>query len=339
MVSIFLRSLAYNVLFYALLVFWILVAVPTFLMPRRAFMAVAKTWARSSVWLMRVICNTKLEVRGLEKIPDGPLIVASKHQSMWETFALMPFFDAPLFIYKRELAWIPFFGWYLMKSGMIGVDRSGGLRSLMEMARRAPKEIRSGRQLIIFPEGTRTPVGAPPDYMTGVGQIYTSSGVPCLPVALNSGLFWPRRTFMRYPGTLVVEFLDPLPAGLTRKEFIVRIATVIEAATNRLVEAAREEQAQLFGRVPSAPSGKKSSFSYLLPLWEKVSREAPDEGSAHPRRQPLTRPTRFSVSAFPEIGVIYAAAAAPIARQHAGPDISMQGRELPQSSVTSPIDA
>ena len=257
MVLIFLRSLVYNVLFYALLVFWILVALPTFLMPRRAFMAVAKAWARSSVWLMRVVCNTRLEVRGLEKIPDGPLIVASKHQSMWETFALMPFFDAPLFIYKRELAWIPFFGWYLMKSGMIGVDRSGGLRSLMEMARRAPKEIRSGRQLIIFPEGTRTPVGAPPDYMTGVGQIYANSGVPCLPVALNSGLFWPRRTFMRYPGTLVVEFLDPLPAGLNRKEFTVRISTVIEAATNRLVEAARQEQAQLFGVVPSAPSGKK----------------------------------------------------------------------------------
>jgi len=256
MVSIFLRSLVYNVLFYVLLVFWNIVAIPTFLMPRRAFMAVAKMWARSSVWLLRVVCNTRLEVRGREKIPAGPLIVASKHQSMWETFALMPYFDAPLFIYKRELAWIPFFGWYLMKSRMIGVDRGGGMRSLMDMARRAPKEIRSGRQLIIFPEGTRTPVGAPPDYMTGVGQIYASSGVPCQPVALNSGLFWPRRTFMRYPGTLVVEFLDPLPAGLTRKEFIVRIATVIEAATNRLVETAREEQAQLFGVVPSAPAKK-----------------------------------------------------------------------------------
>src|SRR6187549_3503852 len=142
MVSIFLRSLVYNVLFYVLLVFWNIVAIPTFLMPRRAFMAVAKMWARSSVWLMRVICNTRLEVRGRENIPPGPLIVASKHQSMWETFALMQFFDAPLFIYKRELAWIPFFGWYLMKSGMIGVDRGGGMRSLMDMARRAPKEIR-----------------------------------------------------------------------------------------------------------------------------------------------------------------------------------------------------
>ena len=92
--------------------------------------------------------------------------------------------------------------------------------------------------------------------MTGVGQIYANSGVPCIPVALNSGLFWPRRTFMRYPGTLVVEFLDPLPPGLTRKDFIARIMVSIEAATNRLVEVARGEQAQLFGRVPGPASMK-----------------------------------------------------------------------------------
>src|ERR1700719_3613358 len=150
MVSIFLRSLAYNVLFYALLVFWILIAIPTFLMPRRAFMTVAKAWARSSVWLMRVICNTKVEYRGLEKIPNGPLIVASKHQSMWETFALLQFFDQPLYILKRELQWIPFFGWYLIKSNMIGVDRSAGGRSLLVMARRAGEAVRRGRQLVIF---------------------------------------------------------------------------------------------------------------------------------------------------------------------------------------------
>jgi 1-acyl-sn-glycerol-3-phosphate acyltransferase len=256
MVSIFLRSLIYNVLFYVLLVLWMLVAIPTFLLPRRIFMRVAKAWARSNIWLMSLICHIKVEYRGVEKIPKGPLIVASKHQSMWETFALLQFFDAPLFIYKRELGWIPFFGWYLMKSKMIGVDRDGGMRSLMEMARRAPKEIRSGRQLIIFPEGTRSPVDATPNYMTGVGQIYASAGVPCIPVALNSGLFWPRRTFMRYPGTLVVEFLDPLPPGLARKEFIARIKTSIEDATKRLVDAARQEQAQLFGRVRSSASVK-----------------------------------------------------------------------------------
>ena len=256
MVSIFLRSLVYNVLFYALLVFWLLIAIPTYLMPPRAFMAVAKAWARSSIWLMRVICNTRVEYRGLEKIPKGPLIVASKHQSMWETFALLQFFDQPLFIVKRELKWIPFFGWYLMKSNMIGVDRSAGGRALLAMARRAGEEVRRGRQLIIFPEGTRTAVDAPPHYKTGVAQIYVDCGVTCMPVALNSGLFWPRRTFMRYPGTLVVEFLDPLPPGLPRREFIARISRLIEDATKRLVETARGEQAQLFGRVPGSASAK-----------------------------------------------------------------------------------
>src|ERR1700694_3883342 len=133
MVLIFLRSLVYNVLFYAMLICWMIVAIPTYAMPRWAIVAVARNWGRSSIWLLRVVCKVKVEYRGLEKIPKGPLIVASKHQSMWETFALMQFFDAPLFIYKRELAWIPFFGWYLMKAKMIGVDRSGGLRSLMSI--------------------------------------------------------------------------------------------------------------------------------------------------------------------------------------------------------------
>ena len=252
MVSIFLRSLIYNVAFYLLLSFWVIVAIPTYLMPRWAIMSIARNWGRSSIWLLRVICKVKVEYRGIEKIPQGPLIVASKHQSMWETFALLQFFDQPLYILKRELKWIPLFGWYLSKANMIGVNRGAGGRSLVEMARRAGEEVRRGRQLIIFPEGTRTAVDAAPRYKTGVAQVYVDCGVTCLPVALNSGLFWPRRTFMRYPGTLVVEFLDPLPPGLTRDEFLARISTAIEEATNRLVEVGRREQAQLFGRVPGS---------------------------------------------------------------------------------------
>jgi len=248
MASIFLRSLIYQVLFYALLVFWILVAIPTFLFPPRVFMAVAKAWGTSSIGLMRVVCNTRFEVRGIENIPAGPLVVASKHQSMWETFALLQFFEWPLFIYKRELGRIPFFGWYLMKSKMIEVDRKGGVRALLDMAKRAKAEMqRHNRQLIIFPEGTRRPVGAPPDYKSGVAQIYALCGVPCLPVALNSGLFWPRRTFLRYPGTLVVEFLDPVPPGLQRNEFLTEISGRIEAATDRLVAEGRAEQAEIMG--------------------------------------------------------------------------------------------
>jgi 1-acyl-sn-glycerol-3-phosphate acyltransferase len=252
MVSIFLRSLVYNVLFYLLLAFWVILGIPTYVMPRRGIITIAQCWARSSIWLMRVVCNTKVEYRGVEKIPKGPLIVASKHQSMWETFALLQFFPEPLYILKRELKWIPLFGWYLVKTNMIGVVRGAGGRSLIEMARRAGEEVRRGRQLIIFPEGTRTAVDAPPRYKSGVAQVYVDCGVTCLPVALNSGLFWPRRTFMRYPGTIVVEFLDLLPPGLTRHEFIAQVSTVIDTATNRLVEAGRQEQAQLFGRVPSS---------------------------------------------------------------------------------------
>jgi 1-acyl-sn-glycerol-3-phosphate acyltransferase len=256
MFSIFLRSLIYNVLFYLNLAFWIIVSLPTFLMPRSAILTLARYWARTSIWLLRIICNIKVEYRGVEKIPKGPLIVASKHQSMWETFALLQFFDQPLFILKRELKWIPLFGWYVIKANMIGVNRSAGGRSLLQMVRRAGEQVRRGRQLIIFTEGTRRPVGAPPRYKSGVALIYVDCGVTCLPVALNSGLFWPRRTFMRYPGTMVVEFLDPLPPGLSRDEFLTRVSAAIEETTNRLVEVARREQARLFDRVPGSASAK-----------------------------------------------------------------------------------
>jgi 1-acyl-sn-glycerol-3-phosphate acyltransferase len=252
MVSIFLRSLLFNLLFYPNFVFWALVALPTLAMPRKALLRVANWWAQSNIVMMRVICNIKVEYRGTEKIPKGPLIVAAKHQSMWETISLLHFFDAPFFVLKRELLRIPIFGQYLMKADMVAIDRSSGRQALMKIAKRAGEEVRRGRQVVIFPEGTRRPPGAPPDYKAGVALIYADCGVPCLPVALNSGLFWPRRTFMRYPGTLVVEFLDPLPPSLPRGEFLSRVQSVIEEATDRLVAAGQAEQARLFGRVPQA---------------------------------------------------------------------------------------
>ena len=248
MAAIFLRSLVFNILFYLVFLSWAIVALPTFAMPRGAMLRVANWWAQSNIFLMRTICKIKVEFRGVEKIPKGPLIVASKHQSMWETISLLRFFEAPFFAVKRELLFIPLFGLFLLKTRMIAIDRSAGGRALIRMARRAVEEVRSGRQFVIFPEGTRKAVGAPPQYKGGLGLIYVDCGVPCLPVALNSGLFWPRRTFMRYPGTLVVEFLDPLPPGLPRDQFLERVQTVIEAATNRIVAAGQAEQAKLFRR-------------------------------------------------------------------------------------------
>lgn len=251
MVSIFLRSLLFNILFYPNFVFWAIVALPTLAMPRKALLRVANWWAQSNIILMRIVCNIRVEYRGVEKIPMGPLIVAAKHQSMWETISLLHFFDEPFFVLKRELLRIPLFGQYLVKANMVAIDRSSGARALKQVMRRAAEEVKHGRQFVIFPEGTRRPPGAPPDYKGGVALIYADCGVPCLPVALNSGLFWPRRTFLRYPGTLVVEFLDPLPPGLPRDAFMTRIESVIEEATNRLVAAGQAEQAQLFGRVPA----------------------------------------------------------------------------------------
>ena len=250
MASIFLRSLVFNILFYLVFLFWAVVALPTFVMPRAALLRVASWWARSSIFLMRVICNIKVEFRGVEKIPKGPLIVASKHQSMWETISLPMFFEAPFFAVKRELLFIPLFGLFMIKADMIAIDRTAGGRALIAMARRAREEVLRGRQFVIFPEGTRTAPGAPPQYKAGVGMVYVDCGVPCLPVALNSGLFWPRRTFMRYPGTLVVEFLDPIPPGLKREEFLTRLESVIEEATGRIVAAAQAEQKELFGGIP-----------------------------------------------------------------------------------------
>ena len=236
------RSLLFNVLFYANLIAWSLAIVPTLVMPRKAIIRAAQAWARSNLWLMRATVGTTVEFRGLERIPPGGLLVAAKHHSFWETFALATLFDDPVFILKRELMWIPFFGWYLWKAGMIPVNRKKGSLALVEMNRRARQEVRRGRQILIFPEGTRRPPGAEPAYKFGIAHLYANFGVPCLPVALNSGLFWPRRRFLRRPGTIVVEILAPLAPGLPRDQFFQEVRDRIETASQRLL---REGRAQL----------------------------------------------------------------------------------------------
>lgn len=245
MVSIFIRSLLFNIGFYLSLAVHIIVAIPTFLLPRQAILGVAKSWSRSMIWMLRVICNIHVEYRGRDKVPAGPLLVASKHQSAWETIALLQLFDQPLFILKRELTWLPFFGWYLLKAQMIPVNRASGVKALTQMTTLARQRVVGGRQLIIFPEGTRRPVDAEPRYKFGVAQVYVDCKVQCLPVALNSGLFWPRRTFLRFPGTVIVEFLDIIPPGLARDEFLAEVSEKIESASTRLIAEGRAEQARL----------------------------------------------------------------------------------------------
>lgn len=233
------RSAAFHCLFYLNTMVWLVVGVPTFLMPYRAVISVAKAWGRVNLFLLRVVAGIDFEIRGRERIPSGPIIVASKHQSTWETFALLPLFDDPFFILKRELQWIPVFGWLTVKGRMVPVDRKKGSQALAAMAERARIELSRQRQLIIFPEGTRRPAGAEPRYKYGVAHLYAAEGVPCVPVALNSGLFWPRRSLRLRPGTIVVEFLDPIMAGLDKDVFFARLQEAIETATARLIAEAQ----------------------------------------------------------------------------------------------------
>ena len=242
---ILIRSILYNLLFYLNLLALMMVALVTLVMPRWGILGMAKFWGRTSVWLLRVICGTKVEFRGLEKIGHGPLLVAAKHQSTWETFALLSLFDDFTFIIKRELTWIPLFGWFAIKGGMISVNRGAGQQALNDMAERARAEIHKGRQLVIFPEGTRRAPGAEPRYKFGVAKLYAEIGAPYIPIALNSGLFWPRRRFLRLPGTIVVEVLDPIPPGLGPDEFLRRLQDDIETATARLLAEGRAELKRL----------------------------------------------------------------------------------------------
>ena len=236
---ILVRSIAFNVLFYLNTLVYLVVALPTFFMPYRAIIAVAKSWGRVNLVLLRVVTGIDCEVRGREKIPKGPIIVAAKHQSAWETFALLSLFDNPVFIVKRELQWLPIFGWLMIKVRMVPVDRSAGWQALTTMTERARVELADNRQLIIFPEGTRRPAGAAPRYKFGVAHLYAAEGVPCVPVALNSGLFWPRRSIRLLPGTVVVEILDPIAPGLDKDVFFNRLQHDIETATARLIAEAK----------------------------------------------------------------------------------------------------
>jgi 1-acyl-sn-glycerol-3-phosphate acyltransferase len=236
------RSLFFNAVFYVHILVCMVAYLPLLLGPRKVLIRAVQAWARSNLWLLKVITGTHVEFRGREKIPPGALLVAAKHQSLWETFALVPVFDDPAFVLKRELLWLPLFGWLAWKAGMVPVNRGAGSSALAEMNRRAREETAKGRQLLIFPEGTRRPPGAEPAYKFGIAHLYANLDLPCLPVALNSGLFWPRRRFIRRPGTIVVEFLDPIPPGLPRKEFLAELQSRIETASNRLVA---EGQAQL----------------------------------------------------------------------------------------------
>lgn len=232
------RALAYNVAFYVATALFLLLGSWLLLAPRSWAMAGLRAHARTCVWLLRVIVGTRIEVRGRDRIPAGACLVVSKHQSAWDTFALVPLFTDPAIVLKDELKWIPLYGWFCIKFAHILVKRDKGASALKGLVRDARDRASQGRQVFIFPEGTRRTPGAPPDYKPGYVALYDGLGLPCVPIALNSGLYWPRRSIERYPGTIVVEILDVVPAGMPRKAFKAQVEATIEAACDRLIAEA-----------------------------------------------------------------------------------------------------
>jgi 1-acyl-sn-glycerol-3-phosphate acyltransferase len=237
--AVVVRSLLFTALFYINITVRMIAALPTIFLPYSFLHGVLRRYASSTLWFLRVVCGIGVEWRGRDKLPDGAYIVACKHQSSWETYALFMLLPDPTYVLKRELMRLPLFGWLATKAHMIPVDRGSQAKALAGMAAAARDEVARGRQIVIFPEGTRRPPDAEPRYLPGVAYLYTELGLPCVPVALNSGLFMPRRALHRYPGTVLVEVLDPIPPGLGRREFFTRLQNVLEEATARLVAEGR----------------------------------------------------------------------------------------------------
>jgi 1-acyl-sn-glycerol-3-phosphate acyltransferase len=228
------RSLLFNFLFYLNLVVLMIIGLPMILGGRRGVFALARLWGAISVWLLRTICGLRVEYRGIENIPPGAVLIAAKHQSFLETFALLRYAPDFAIILKRQLTFIPLFGLYLIVSQQIAIDRARGRQALQQITALTKPVLAAGRQIFIYPEGTRRPPGAPPNYRHGVAALYAEIGTPCLPVAVNTGLFWRRRGFLRRPGVAVIEYLPPIAPGLDRNVFGHRLQAVIETACARL---------------------------------------------------------------------------------------------------------
>lgn len=238
-----LRSFAFNILFYVWTAVIVVSCLPLLVMPRRTLFWTSRTWARVNLAMLASLCGLRYELRGLNNLPAGPCIVASKHQSAWDTMIFPMLFDAPCYVLKRELAWIPLFGWCAVRYGNIPIDRAGGAKALRALIRAARDRLNQGRAVVIFPEGTRVAPGQRRPHHPGTAALYVQLGVPVVPVAVNSGLFWGRRTFVKKPGRIVLEVLPPIPPGLPRKAFAATLEDRIESASARLLASAAGDAA------------------------------------------------------------------------------------------------
>ena len=232
---IFLRSALYQLLFLP----WTLLLCVGFLpllavAPRRTVQHAAALWLEGALWLQKTVLGLSFEVRGGENLPTSGAIVAAKHQSAWETMVFHRLLGDPAFVLKKELLKLPFIGWYMRRTEQIAIDRSAGGAALKLMLEGSRRAVAQGRSLVIFPEGHRQPAGMTGRYHSGVYKLYEALDVPVVPIALNSGLFWPRNAFLRHPGRITLQVLPAIPPGLPREDFMHRLQDTIETHTRAL---------------------------------------------------------------------------------------------------------
>lgn len=230
----FIRSVIFDASFYAASFAIMIIFLPLMLLPQRAIFWAGRVWVWVSMWLLKTIVGLTYRVEGLENLPTGACIVACKHESAWETLIFHILLDRPGYALKRELMWIPPINLYFIRMGMVIIDRGAGASALKSLLQGARRVMAQGRPLVIYPEGTRGLPGKPGEYQAGVGVLYRDLGVPVVPVALNSGLFWGRRSILKRPGQITIQFLPPIQPGLARVEFMEKLVNRIEGACREL---------------------------------------------------------------------------------------------------------
>ena len=220
-----LRSLLFALFFYPGTAVAVLLAFPVALFAREGLIRVTIGWARWHRWCARWLLGVRSRIEG--QVPTGAVLVAAKHQSMFETIEMLLYVYRPAVVLKRELADIPGWGWVARRYGVIPVDRTGGAGALRRMLAAGRQAVAEGRPIAIFPEGTRVPVGEQPPLQAGFAGLYRALGIPVVPIALDSGRLWPRRSFVKKPGIVTIRFGDPIPPGLPRKEIEAKVHAAI----------------------------------------------------------------------------------------------------------------
>lgn len=232
------RSFVFVIWMYGWMAILGILALPTLLLPRAAFLGFIRLFARLVLFGLRWICGIRVEFRGLEHVPGGPVLIAGKHQAMLDVFLPFLIFRNPVLVMKRELLWYPVIGWYSLKLRLLAIDRDGGAKTMKLMLAAAQKRVNGeSRQMLIYPEGTRMAPGAVPSYKpAGTRAFYKSLKLPLLPLATNAGLCWPAKGLIRRPGRIVYEVLPAMASDLNPKAMLGDLETVLEAACDRLLD-------------------------------------------------------------------------------------------------------